>query len=203
MIEVTVDRIQVNLVSQSRVVILRETNGNRFLPIWIGQFEAEAIAMFLQEVEAVRPMTHDLLKNVLQGLGAVLERVEIHDLRDDVFYARLMIRSGDQQIEVDSRPSDGLALAIRVHAPIFVAEAVMERAGHHARGGHPRKTGAIRRRGGRSPRRPVGCVQGFHPEFGPGRRTARKETENLKARTGNFPNAGDCVAFGDPHPINI
>ncbi|MGD0174133.1 MAG: bifunctional nuclease family protein [Anaerolineales bacterium] len=129
MIEATVDRIQVNLVSQSRVVVLRETNGNRFLPIWIGQFEAEAIAMFLQEVEAVRPMTHDLLKNLLQGLGAVLERVEIHDLRDDVFYARLMIRSGETQIEVDSRPSDGIALAIRVHAPIFIAEAVMDRAG--------------------------------------------------------------------------
>jgi bifunctional DNase/RNase len=129
MIEVTVDRIQVNLVSQSRVVILRETTGNRFLPIWIGQFEAEAIAMFLQEVEAVRPMTHDLLKNLLQGLGSVLERVEIHDLRDDVFYARLMVRNGDQQVEVDSRPSDAIALAIRVHAPIFIAESVMDRAG--------------------------------------------------------------------------
>jgi bifunctional DNase/RNase len=129
MIEVTVDRIQVNLVSQSRVVILRETNGNRFLPIWIGQFEAEAIAMFLQEVEAVRPMTHDLLKNLINGLGATLERVEIHDLRDDVFYARLMIRNDKERIEVDSRPSDGIALAIRVHAPIFVAEAVMDRAG--------------------------------------------------------------------------
>jgi bifunctional DNase/RNase len=129
MIEVTVDRIQVNLVSQSRVVILRETSGNRFLPIWIGQFEAEAIAMFLQEVEAVRPMTHDLLKNLINGLGATLERVEIHDLRDDVFYARLMVRSGSQQIEVDARPSDGIALAIRVHAPIYVAEVVMDRAG--------------------------------------------------------------------------
>jgi bifunctional DNase/RNase len=129
MIEVTVDRIQVNLVSQSRVVILRETGGNRFLPIWIGQFEAEAIAMFLQEVEAVRPMTHDLLKSVLGGLGATLERLEIHDLQDDVFYARLIIRNGDQQIEVDSRPSDGIALAVRTHAAIFVADEVMERAG--------------------------------------------------------------------------
>jgi bifunctional DNase/RNase len=129
MIEVTVDRIQVNLVSQNRVVILRETGGNRFLPIWIGQFEAEAIAMFLQEVEAVRPMTHDLLKSVLGGLGATLERLEIHDLQDDVFYARLVIRSGNQQIEVDSRPSDGIALAVRAHASIFVAEDVMQRAG--------------------------------------------------------------------------
>jgi bifunctional DNase/RNase len=129
MIEVTVDRIQVNLVSQSRVVVLRETRGNRFLPIWIGQFEAEAIAMFLQEVEAVRPMTHDLLKSVLGGLGATLERLEIHNLQDDVFYARLIIRRGDERIEVDSRPSDGIALAVRVHAGIFVAEEVMERAG--------------------------------------------------------------------------
>jgi bifunctional DNase/RNase len=129
MIEVTVDRIQVNLVSQSRVVILRETGGERFLPIWIGQFEAEAIAMFLQEVEAVRPMTHDLLKSVLGGLGATLERLEIHDLQDDVFYARLIIRSGSQQIEIDSRPSDGIALAVRAHAAIFVSEDVMQRAG--------------------------------------------------------------------------
>jgi bifunctional DNase/RNase len=129
MIEVTVDRIQVNLVSQSRVVVLRETGGNRFLPIWIGQFEAEAIAMFLQEVEAVRPMTHDLLKNVLAGLGATLERLEIHDLQDDVFYARLILRSGHDQIEIDSRPSDGIALAVRAHAPIFVSEDVMNRAG--------------------------------------------------------------------------
>jgi len=129
MIEVTVDRIQVNLVSQSRVVILREAGGTRFLPIWIGQFEAEAIAMFLQEVEAVRPMTHDLLKSVLGGLGATLERLEIHDLQDDVFYARLIIRNGSQQIEIDSRPSDGIALAIRAHAAIFVADEVMQRAG--------------------------------------------------------------------------
>jgi bifunctional DNase/RNase len=129
MIEVAVDRIQVNLVNQTRVVILRETGGNRFLPIWIGQFEAEAIAMFLQEVEAVRPMTHDLLKSVLGGLGATLERLEIHDLQDDVFYARLIIRNGKDEVVIDSRPSDGIALAIRAHAAIFVADEVMQRAG--------------------------------------------------------------------------
>jgi bifunctional DNase/RNase len=129
MIEVTVGKIQVNLVSQSRVVVLREVGGDRFLPIWIGQFEAEAIAMCLQEVEAVRPMTHDLLKNVLGGLGITLERVEIFDLRDDVFFARLLLQSGGRKIEVDSRPSDGIALAVRTKAPIFVAEEVMARAG--------------------------------------------------------------------------
>jgi bifunctional DNase/RNase len=129
MIEVTVGKIQVNLVSQNRVVILREVGGDRFLPIWIGQFEAEAIAMCLQEVEAVRPMTHDLLKNLVHGVGATLERVEIHDLRDDVFYARLVLLLNGNRIEVDSRPSDGIALAVRAHAPIFVAEPVMQRAG--------------------------------------------------------------------------
>ncbi len=129
MIEVTVGKIQVNLVSQNRVVVLREVNGDRYLPIWIGQFAAEAIAMCLQEVEAVRPMTHDLLKNLVGGLDAVLERIEIHDLRDDVFYARLVLQANGKRIEIDSRPSDGIALAVRAHAPIFVAEAVMQRAG--------------------------------------------------------------------------
>jgi bifunctional DNase/RNase len=129
MIEVVVEKIQVNLVSQSRVVVLRETQGNRFLPIWIGQFEAEAIAMCLQEVEAVRPMTHDLMKSILQGLGAVLEKVEIHNLQDDVFYARLIVKNGNQTLEFDARPSDSIALAVRVHAPIFVSEEVMQKAG--------------------------------------------------------------------------
>jgi uncharacterized protein len=129
MIEVTIDSINVNLVSQSRVVVLREKQGERRLPIWIGQFEAEAIAMSLQEVEAARPMTHDLLKNILSGLGIILERVEIYDLRDDVFFSRLILRNGEQRIEVDSRPSDGIALAVRVHAGIWVDEAILVRAG--------------------------------------------------------------------------
>jgi uncharacterized protein len=129
MIEVTIDSINVNLVSQSRVVVLREKQGERRLPIWIGQFEAEAIAMSLQEVEAARPMTHDLLKNILNGLEITLERVEIFDLRDDVFYSRLLLRSGDQHIEIDSRPSDGIALAVRVHAGIWVEEAILAAAG--------------------------------------------------------------------------
>jgi bifunctional DNase/RNase len=129
MIEVVVGKIQVNLVNQTRVVILREVGGDRFLPIWIGQFEAEAIAMCLQEVETARPMTHDLLKNLVGGLDAQLERIEIHDLRDDVFYARLVLQAGGKRIEIDSRPSDGIALAVRAHAPIYVDESVMQRAG--------------------------------------------------------------------------
>jgi uncharacterized protein len=129
MIEVAIDSINVNLVSQSRVVVLREKQGERRLPIWIGQFEAEAIAMSLQEVEAARPMTHDLIKNILAGLSVILERVEIYELKDDVFYSRLILRSGEQRVEIDSRPSDGIALAVRVRAGIWVEDSIFIRAG--------------------------------------------------------------------------
>jgi bifunctional DNase/RNase len=129
MIEVSIDSIRVHLVSQSRVVVLKELTADRYLPIWIGPFEADAIAMSLQDVEAARPMTHDLLKSVLHHLGAETVRIEIHDLRDDVFYARIIVRVDGREAEIDSRPSDALALAVRVHAPVFVEEGVMDRAG--------------------------------------------------------------------------
>ncbi len=129
MIEVSIDSIRVHLVSQSRVVVLKELTAERYLPIWIGPFEADAIAMSLQDVEAARPMTHDLLKSVLHQLGAETVRIEIHDLRDDVFYARIIVRVDGRESEIDSRPSDALALAVRVRAPVFVDESVMDRAG--------------------------------------------------------------------------
>lgn len=129
MIEVSIDSIRVHLVSQSRVVVLKELTADRYLPIWIGPFEADAIAMSLQDVEAARPMTHDLLKSVLHQLGAETVRIEIHDLREDVFYARIIVRVDGREAEIDSRPSDALALAVRVRAPVFVEESVMDRAG--------------------------------------------------------------------------
>ncbi len=129
MIEVSIDSIRVHLVSQSRVVVLKELTAERYLPIWIGPFEADAIAMSLQDVEAARPMTHDLLKSVLGQLGAETVRIEIHDLRDDVFFARIIVRVDGREAEIDSRPSDALALAVRVRAPVFVEESVMDRAG--------------------------------------------------------------------------
>ncbi len=129
MIEVSIDSIRVHLVSQSRVVVLKELTAERYLPIWIGPFEADAIAMSLQDVEAARPMTHDLLKSVLGHLGAETVRIEIHDLRDDVFFARIIVRVDGREAEIDSRPSDALALAVRVRAPVFVEESVMDRAG--------------------------------------------------------------------------
>jgi bifunctional DNase/RNase len=128
MVEVTIDSIRVSLMSQQRIVILKEIESDRFLPIWIGAYEAEAITLSLQEIEVTRPLTHDLLRNILKDLGAEVIRVNITELRDDVFYARILLRVDGRELEIDSRPSDALALAVRVHTPIFVSEDVMNEA---------------------------------------------------------------------------
>jgi hypothetical protein len=128
MVEVVVDSIRVSLMSQHRIVILKDVDSERFLPIWIGPYEAEAITVSLQEMEVARPLTHDLLRNVLAALGAEVLRVNITELRDDVFYARIILRVDGREMEIDSRPSDALALAVRVHVPVYVAEEVMEEA---------------------------------------------------------------------------
>jgi bifunctional DNase/RNase len=128
MVEVVVDSIRVSLMSPQRIIILREVSSERFLPIWIGPFEADAITLSLQELEVARPLTHDLLRNVLQTLGAQVLRVNITELRDDVFYARIVLHVNGREMEIDSRPSDALALAVRVNVPIFVAETVMDEA---------------------------------------------------------------------------
>ncbi len=128
MVEVEIDSIRVSLMSQQRIVILKELGSERFLPIWIGPYEAEAITLSLNEVEVVRPLTHDLLRNIINDLGAQVTRVNITELRDDVFYARIMLQVDGQEMAIDSRPSDALALAVRVHVPVFVDEEVMETA---------------------------------------------------------------------------
>lgn len=125
MIEVQIDSIRVSLTNQQRVVVLKDVNADRYLPIWIGQFEAEAITIELQEVEQKRPLTHDLLKSVIGALGGKVRHVYINDIRNAIFYARLVIDVNGQTIEVDSRPSDAIALAVRVKCGIFVSEAVM------------------------------------------------------------------------------
>lgn len=129
MIEVRVDSIRVSLVSQHRVVVLRDVASPRYLPIWIGPFEAEAIAAELQGLRAPRPMTHDLLKSVLAHLGAQVTHVLITSLRGDTFYARIFLDVGGQVTDIDSRPSDAIALAVRTQSPIFVAEEVLAQAG--------------------------------------------------------------------------
>lgn len=127
-VEVTIESIRVSLISQARVVILKDVDSDRYLSIWIGQFEAEAIMVTLQEMEVARPLTHDLLKNTILALGGHVERVVISDLREDVFYARILVEVHGQHLEVDSRPSDALALAVRVRTPIYVEAAVMDKA---------------------------------------------------------------------------
>jgi uncharacterized protein len=128
MIEVIIDSIRVSLMSQHRVVVLKDANSERYLPIWIGPCEAEAITVKLQEVPAPRPLTHDLLRSVIRELGGKVVHILINDLRQEVYYARIVIDLAGEQIEVDSRPSDAIALAVRVSAPIFVADSVMDKA---------------------------------------------------------------------------
>jgi bifunctional DNase/RNase len=104
MIEVAIDSIRVSLMSQHRIVILKDVDSERFLPIWIGPYEAEAITVSLQDMEVARPLTHDLLKNVLTTLGAEVLRVHITELKDDVFYAHIHVRANGKELEIDSRP---------------------------------------------------------------------------------------------------
>lgn len=129
MIEVTIESIRVSLMNYNRVVVLREADSNRYLPIYIGPSEAEAIAMRLQGVSVARPMTHDLLSNMLQELGGAVDRVVVNDLTNDTFFAQLHVRVAERELEIDARPSDALALAVRNDAPIFVEDAVLEQAG--------------------------------------------------------------------------
>jgi len=129
MIEVNIDSIRVSLMSQHRVVVLKDINSDRYLTIWIGPAEADAITIELQDMPPKRPLTHDLLKSVIGELGGRVVHVVISELREDVYYARIVIEIDGKQIEVDSRSSDAIALAVRVKTPIFVADSVMRRAG--------------------------------------------------------------------------
>ncbi len=129
MIEVEVDSIRISLVSQHRIVVLREVDSERQLPIWIGPYEADAITIELQDVEVARPVTHDLLKNVIEELGGKVSHVLIRALIDGVFYASLFIDVNGEMKEIDSRSSDAIALGVRVKAPIFVNEDVMDEVG--------------------------------------------------------------------------
>ena len=129
MIETVVESIRVSLVTQHRVVILKEVNGERHLPIWIGAYEAEAIAMELQGVSAARPLPYDLMKSMIGDMGGAINRIVVTDLSDDVFYARIVIQQNGRAVEIDSRPSDAIALAVRARVPILVDEGVMDRAG--------------------------------------------------------------------------
>jgi bifunctional DNase/RNase len=129
MVEVVIDSIRVSLMSQQRIVILREIDNERYLPIWIGTPEADSITIALQEVEVSRPLTHDLVKNIFNSLEARVLRVEVVALRDDTFYGNIVAEIDGRTVNIDSRPSDALALAVRTHVPILVTQSVMDTAG--------------------------------------------------------------------------
>jgi uncharacterized protein len=129
MVRVTIDSIRVSLISPQRIVVLREEDGERHVPIWVGPFEAEALTLSLRNASVPRPLTHDLLKNMLEALGATISHILINDLRDEIFYATIVLDLDGKEIEVDSRPSDAINVAARANAAIFVAEHVLAEAG--------------------------------------------------------------------------
>jgi len=129
-IEMVFDSIRVSLMNYQRVVITKEKDGNRYIPIWIGPAEADAIAVKMQNVSVPRPLTHDFLYAIINGLKATVRRAVISDLRDDCFYAKVVLGVDDEQIEIDCRPSDALALALTAGAPIFADDKkVLDKAG--------------------------------------------------------------------------
>ena len=129
MIEVVIDSIRVSLMSQQRVVILREVNSARYLPIMVGIYEAEHLTLALQDVEVARPLTYDLFVNILDTLNAEVTNVEVVSLNEETYFGNIVISINGTLHNIDSRPSDAMNLAIRMGAPIFVAEEVLDEAG--------------------------------------------------------------------------
>ncbi|MFH0846903.1 MAG: bifunctional nuclease family protein [Chloroflexota bacterium] len=128
MVEMTIDSIRISMVNYQRVVILKEKNAERYLPIWIGPAEAEAIAVKLQGMSVPRPLTHDLLCSVIETLGAKVGSIIVCDLKSDTFYAKIIMSVDGSQLEIDARPSDAMALAVRLGVPIYAEESVLDRA---------------------------------------------------------------------------
>jgi len=129
MVEMTIDSIRVSLMNYQRVVILKEKIAERYLPIWIGPAEADAIAVRLQGVNVPRPLTHDLLCSIIDTLGATVTSIVVCDLKNDTFYAKVILNVNGNELEIDSRPSDALALAVRTEVPIYTEETVLDKAG--------------------------------------------------------------------------
>ncbi len=140
MVEMKVESVRINLATQQRVVILKSTKQERYLFIWIAHAEAYAIAVELQKTASPRPLTHDLLKNVITELGAHIESIMISDLKEDIFFARVVLDVDGRHVEIDSRPSDAIALAVRAKAPIYVDDGVLERAGVALENGEDQST---------------------------------------------------------------
>ena len=138
MVKMEIKGLLMDPVSNMPVVILRDAEDGLFLPIWVGLFEANAIALEMEKISTPRPMTHDLLKNVLAELDAHVDRVVINELKDNTFFARIHLTRGDTHFDIDSRPSDAIALALRSRAEIFVEQEVLEKSKSlRAEGGEP------------------------------------------------------------------
>ena len=129
MLEMTIDSIRVSPMNYQRVVILKEKDSDRYLPIWIGPAEADAIAVKLQDLTVPRPLTHDLLRTIIDTLGGSVQHILVSDLHNDTFYAKISIQTNGSIQEIDCRPSDAVALAVRAQVPIYVDEAVLDKAG--------------------------------------------------------------------------
>ncbi len=127
-IEMTIKGLMVDPITNTPIVILRDQDGQRVLPIWVGIFEANAIALQIENVTTPRPMTHDLLRNVIQDLKATVDRIVVCDVQDNTFYALIHLTREGQAMTIDARPSDAIALALRTRAPIFVEENVIDHA---------------------------------------------------------------------------
>ena len=127
-IEMNIKGLMIDPITNMPIIILRDQEGQRILPIWVGVFEANAIALQIENVQTPRPMTHDLLKNIIDDLSAQVERIVVTELRENTFYALIHLRTNGHSIEVDARPSDAIALALRTRSPIFVEEAVIQNA---------------------------------------------------------------------------
>ena len=144
-VEMKIKGLMIDPVSNMPIIILKSDAGDSVLPIWVGIFEANAIAMQLESVVSPRPMTHDLLKNVIEGLQAKIARVVISDLKDNTFFANIFLDLDGGDLCVDSRPSDAMALALRAEAPIFVEKAVLEKSASPEAGGDSAETERLRR----------------------------------------------------------
>ena len=127
-IEMTIKGLMIDPITNMPIIVLRDSEGHRLLPIWVGVFEANAIALQIENVQTPRPMTHDLLRNVINDLDARVERIVVTELKDNTFYALIHLRTHGQRVEIDARPSDAIALALRAEAPIFVEETVIDSA---------------------------------------------------------------------------
>ena len=129
--EMVIDSIRVSMMNYQRVVILKEKEADRYLPIWIGPAEADAIAVKLQDLSVPRPLTHDLLGTIIDSLGGTIDHILVSDIENDTFFAKITIQANGESKEIDCRPSDAVALAVRAKVPIYANEEVMDKAGIH------------------------------------------------------------------------